>query len=205
MTDDVEEADRFRDSRATSRPWRGSPLRHRRRASTHRGSVSGKNPPARLRSSRSPCLEHKIQYCILHMARASAIAFDRHGIPGRMAPRKIIIDTDPGQDDAFAILFALGSPAELEVVGDHHGRRQRAARPDGEECAEGGRARRASGHPGLCRLPGADGPQADHGGICAWRNRPRRRRPAGAGHAAAGRACGQLPRRARSWRRRKAA
>ena len=34
-----------------------------------------------------------------------------------MAPRKIIIDTDPGQDDAFALLFALGSPAELEVVG----------------------------------------------------------------------------------------
>ena len=31
-------------------------------------------------------------------------------------PRKIIIDTDPGIDDAMAILFALNSP-ELEVVG----------------------------------------------------------------------------------------
>jgi purine nucleosidase len=30
--------------------------------------------------------------------------------------RKIIIDTDPGHDDAFAVLFALGSPAELDVV-----------------------------------------------------------------------------------------
>lgn len=33
-----------------------------------------------------------------------------------MTPRKIIIDTDPGQDDALAILLALGSP-ELEVIG----------------------------------------------------------------------------------------
>ena len=32
------------------------------------------------------------------------------------SPRRIIIDTDPGQDDAVAILLALGSP-ELEVVG----------------------------------------------------------------------------------------
>ena len=33
-----------------------------------------------------------------------------------MAPRKIIIDTDPGQDDAVAILLALASP-EIEVLG----------------------------------------------------------------------------------------
>ena len=30
--------------------------------------------------------------------------------------RKIIIDTDPGKDDAVAILLALASPAELEVL-----------------------------------------------------------------------------------------
>ena len=32
-------------------------------------------------------------------------------------PRKIIIDTDPGQDDAAAIMLAFGSPAEVEVLG----------------------------------------------------------------------------------------
>ena len=32
-------------------------------------------------------------------------------------PRKIIIDTDPGQDDAVAILLALASPEDFEVLG----------------------------------------------------------------------------------------
>ncbi|KRS14398.1 nucleoside hydrolase [Roseovarius atlanticus] len=34
-----------------------------------------------------------------------------------MSVRKIIIDTDPGQDDAVAILLALASPDEVEVLG----------------------------------------------------------------------------------------
>ena len=34
-----------------------------------------------------------------------------------MPARKIIIDTDPGQDDAVAILLALGSPKEIEGLG----------------------------------------------------------------------------------------
>ena len=34
-----------------------------------------------------------------------------------MQQRKIIIDTDPGQDDAVAILLALASPQEIEVLG----------------------------------------------------------------------------------------
>ena len=36
--------------------------------------------------------------------------------PRELETRKIIIDTDPGRDDAAAILLALASP-ELEVVG----------------------------------------------------------------------------------------
>lgn len=34
-----------------------------------------------------------------------------------MTKRKIIIDTDPGQDDAVAILLALSSPEDLNVLG----------------------------------------------------------------------------------------
>ena len=34
-----------------------------------------------------------------------------------MPSRKIIIDTDPGQDDAVAILLALASPEDIDLLG----------------------------------------------------------------------------------------
>ena len=34
-----------------------------------------------------------------------------------MSSQKIIIDTDPGQDDAIGILLALASPEELDLLG----------------------------------------------------------------------------------------
>jgi purine nucleosidase len=34
-----------------------------------------------------------------------------------MSCKSIIIDTDPGQDDAIAILLALASPDEIDVLG----------------------------------------------------------------------------------------
>jgi purine nucleosidase len=37
-----------------------------------------------------------------------------------MTARKVIIDTDPGQDDAVALLLALASPDDVNVLGITH-------------------------------------------------------------------------------------
>lgn len=47
----------------------------------------------------------RLDFCPMHRQR------------DRMTQRKIIIDTDPGQDDAVAILLALASPEALDVLG----------------------------------------------------------------------------------------
>ena len=59
------------------------------------------------------------KYEPVHYGGLSDGRIDRSLPQGRssmIGARKIIIDTDPGQDNAFAILFALGSPADLDVV-----------------------------------------------------------------------------------------
>ncbi len=93
---------------------------------------------------------------------------------------KLLIDTDPGIDDAIAILFALAHPG-LDGRGHHHRRRQ--YRPDGDHpqraaaCWRWPDARRA-GDRGRRRAAGR-GPASTSRD--ARRRRPRRRAAARAG------------------------
>jgi hypothetical protein len=87
--------------------------------------------------------------------------------------RKIIIDTDPGQDDAVAILLALGSPAEIEVLGIVAVAGNVGLAQNAKNTLQVVELRQAR-HAGLCRLRGPDPPQTGDGRICARQDGPRR-------------------------------
>ena len=70
-------------------------------------------------------------------------------------PRRIIIDTDPGIDDAVAILLALAAPEELEVLGIVAVAGNLPVGADRAQCAPGVRTGGTPGHPRLCRLRAA--------------------------------------------------
>ena len=120
----------------------------------------------------------------------------KHCQPGDDMPaaHKIIIDTDPGQDDAVAILLALASP-ELEVLGIT------AVAGNVPLTLTEKNARKIcelAGRPDIRVFAGADpaaGAAAGHRRGRARQDRPRRPRPAGADDAAAEAACGRLHRR----------
>ena len=119
-----------------------------------------------------------------------------HRLPEAICARKIIIDTDPGQDDAVAILLALASPGDSTCSGSWRWRGNVPLRPH----ARGMRAGSWS-WPGAPDVPvyagcgAADGAPAGHGRARPRPDRARRRRPARARRAAAAAARRRLHRR----------
>ena len=159
----------------------------------------------RLRSLRAPCGFPMVELPAITNGKARPnvpldnplTGVDRAFPPDIIAPespavsqgsamsRKIIIDTDPGQDDAVAILLALASPQELDVlgivavagnVGLHHNANNAL------------KVVELSGRTDIPVYAGCARPMRRPSGdrrACPWRNRPQRPRPAGAQDRAA--------------------
>src|SRR5437773_2197939 len=69
-----------------------------------------------LASSSASCREFRPTHCLGAAARFASVSRYAANPVREAMPRPILIDTDPGTDDAVAILLALAA-AELEVLG----------------------------------------------------------------------------------------
>ena len=95
----------------------------------------------------------------------------------------ILLDCDPGHDDAMAMLLALASP-EVELLGVTTVAGNQTLRQDDRQRAADPRARRPRRHPGRRRRRPAAGARARGRRRRPRRDRPRRPRPAAAAAAA---------------------
>ena len=154
--------ERGRARRARRRSMRSTGLPPAMRSRRLSSSRCSRGASARRRCA-APVLRERSQ----PRASARSRRFRRRTRSTRYSPlmaTPILLDCDPGHDDAIALLLALASP-ELEVLGVYHGRRQPDAGEDDRERDSRSRLRRPWT---TCRSP-----QAPPRRSCASRTSPR--------------------------------